>query len=132
MTIWDGVRPLRIEIHGQPERQRYWAEVEIGGMQARRVLLDSPAADGLLGMLRKVQAQFEAWEPLWKKQAPPSEAPAVEAAPVHAEEEPESEAKPEPHHPKPEPVAEKPAPRRRGRPPRAKPHEVRHEPRGHD
>ena len=66
MTIWNGVRPLRIEIHGQPERQRYWAEVELGGMQARRVVIDTPGAQGLEAMLRKVHEQFEAWEPIEK------------------------------------------------------------------
>ncbi len=47
---------LRIEIHEQPERQRFWAEVEVGGMIARRREVTSPREDGLSGILAVVHA----------------------------------------------------------------------------
>lgn len=47
---------IRIEIQEQPERSRFWAEVEMGGMVARRKEVVSPKADGLSGILAVVYA----------------------------------------------------------------------------
>lgn len=51
--------PIRVEIHEQPERKRFWAEVEVGGMIARRREVVSPQEDGLAGMLAVVQAAVD-------------------------------------------------------------------------
>ena len=50
---------IRIEIHEQPERKRFWAEVEVGGMIARRREVVNPRDAGLAAMLSVVQATVD-------------------------------------------------------------------------
>lgn len=54
---------LRIEIQEQPERSRFWAEVEVGGMIARRRDVTSPKADGLAGIIAAVIAAYDEMVP---------------------------------------------------------------------
>lgn len=54
---------LRIEIQEQPERKRFWAEVEMGGMVARRKEVTSPKEDGLSGILSVVYAAAAEMDP---------------------------------------------------------------------
>lgn len=51
--------PLRIEIHEQPERKRYWAEIEVGGMIARRREIVTPQEAGLSGVFADVMAAVD-------------------------------------------------------------------------
>ena len=81
---------LRIEIQEQPERSRYWAEVEVGGMIARRREVTSPKAEGLDGIVLAVMAAYEEMTPKPKVReidAPPVEAsdPALDALRAEAE-----------------------------------------------
>jgi len=66
---------IRIEIQEQPERNRFWAEVEVGGMVARRKLVHSPREDGLAGMLAVVQATYDEMVPRPKAEPPSSPRP---------------------------------------------------------
>jgi len=70
---------IRIEIQEQPERNRFWAEVEVGGMVARRKLVHSPREDGLAGMLAVVQATYDEMVP--KPKAEPPSSPRPESTP---------------------------------------------------
>lgn len=54
---------LRIEIQEQPERKRFWAEVEMGGMVARRKEVTSPKEEGLSGILGVVYAAAAEMDP---------------------------------------------------------------------
>lgn len=62
---------IRIEIHEQPERRRFWAEVEVGGMIARRREVTSPRDAGLAAILSVVQAAADEMIPQPKPDAPP-------------------------------------------------------------
>jgi len=51
---------LRIEIQEQPERNRFFSEVEIGGLTARRDLVTSPRTGDLLADLEEHWAAIRA------------------------------------------------------------------------
>lgn len=78
---------LRVEIHEQPERRRFWAEVEVGGMIARRREVTSPMEDGIDGILAVVRATYGEMVPQQKRPPPPplpAEAAITENDPLDA------------------------------------------------
>ena len=60
----------RIEIQEQPERERWWAEVEIGGMVARRRDVTSPRSAGVEGIIAAVLETHAAMLPRPKPKPP--------------------------------------------------------------
>lgn len=58
---------LRIEIQEQPERKRFWAEVEMGGMIARRKEVWTAAEAGIAGILAAVFAAAAEMDPRFRE-----------------------------------------------------------------